>query len=504
MDKLNFLLILFYSVFVIFIVLRYSNKKIKLKIPNWLWFIPIVFFLITRFLPFAINGSHPLGYDTGFYNYTLSQARSEVELSDYFSLSKILHPAGVESIGQQLINKTLILLGFDNWSILYGFYILMGLMIGYFIYLFAKKYFDKFSAWIAVLLYSVSFVQFLAYSEMFWKSAVGLVLMLFIFYLLEQKKPKYFLFIIPCVLFLAITHKTSAIILLIVVTLFLLLDKTFKLKHKLIILTSIFLTSGILFGLNQGVFIDLGKQVFSGFKGQYDLFSLREGLFINGNQFLNFSFFYLPFALLTIGDLIWKKSRITTILLLTLVSSIFVIFELVFYKRIFIYLDISLIILASYSLARLFNIICQKTSLKFSIFLFSSSLVVLTAWEILQITKQPPALSENDMKSIQAIKDVEPDLKIFTYNSYYTPWLYGFSGHKIIAPGWGDGNWNLDTWKVFWGADLEVKKNMLSDLTENKNGVIIFKSSNIFDDAKDDCFTYMENNFYLFKCPEHD
>lgn len=92
-----------YAVFVFYIVFCYKLDKEEktIKINKLFLILPVIIFLVARILPFMMHGDHPLGYDTGFYNYNIEQSRLELEngifLFDKNELS--INIEKVESLG---------------------------------------------------------------------------------------------------------------------------------------------------------------------------------------------------------------------------------------------------------------------------------------------------------------------------------------------------------------------------------------------------------------------
>jgi hypothetical protein len=433
-----------------------------------------------------------LGFDPGCSTYHIEKERAVILEKGFLNLSSFSNLAEVESWGERIIIRLLIVLGFSNWIILYLFYILAGALAGFLIYLLAKLYFGKTAALFSALIYSFSFTQYLAYWGMFWKNAVGLSLMLLVFYLVEKKKGSYYIFSFFIISFIFITHKTSAFLLFITLLVYFLFQKN-KYKILFIILLAILALPAI--WLNKNLIIYLLEQAVSGFRAHYDFFSVREGIFLDWAEFLKYSFFYLPFGVLTVIQLTSSKKN-NVILILFFISLLLITIRFIFYQRLFIFFDISLIILAGFSLAKLAEKIIGKVPSGYSKIFFVASLFILLPVFFLKAAEQKPLIDKKEMKAILEVRNIMPDTKIFTYDSYYTPWLYGFSGHKIIAPGWGDLKWNSEKWEIFWEAGLEEKKKMFSEFGQP---ILVYAQDDFFAVNKDSSFKWIKNKFYLFQ-----
>ncbi|MBU4370193.1 glycosyltransferase family 39 protein [Patescibacteria group bacterium] len=481
-----------FSAFIGFVVLLYKPQVDGgFSISKYFLIIPLSIFLISRLLPFILYGPHPLGYDTGFYKYNINQERSH-NLGGLFSSVD-------ESTGSRIITETLVNIGFSDQAIMYGFYIFVGALIGLFIYLLAKIYFGETAAIFSVFAYSISFVQYLAFWNMFWKNAVGLCLSLLIFLLIEKNKLVYFLAVLPLIVAVIITHKTSAFLLILSLALYAVLNKKIKNSYKILSIAALSALGMTFLFINKDITLYIWQQVNSGFKTYYDFFSVKEGIFIDTYQFFNigFSFFYIPFALLTILSL-FKNRKINQVLIYLSICVFIILAKFIFYKRVLIFLDISLLIFFGYS----FSIFVEKIKIATSeryikVFLFIL-LFSPTFLFFINVTNQKPLISKEEIKSIEDFRTITPILRLFTYNSYYTPWLYGFSGHKIIAPGWGDDKWDFKKWQIFWGSNMENKKEMLADF---RPPILIYDNGDgFFQFNEGSCFTKIKNNLYVFSC----
>jgi len=452
----------FYSAYFLFIFLFISfNRKVdkgkELKINKLYLIIPVLIFIIARIVPFYLHGSHPLGYDTGFYNYNIEKDRAEIQEGVYFGFEDEKFSLGkIESLGAKLVNKTLILSGLSNEAILYWFYIFIGLSSGVLMYFLLKRTFGDEAALFSVFLYALSFTQYLAYWFMLWKNALGVLIILVLIYLsLKENRKNYFLSLF-LFLFLIITHKTSAILMLLAYFVYLVffkkMDKKLWFAFSFIAIFFIFLYRDLLM-----YFYD---QLMSNFTKYYDVAKVKEGVFIDIGEYLNYAILYIPFSLVGIYYS-FKERRGGLILSFFLVSFLFVATKFIFYKRIIIFLDLSFILFFGYG----FSLFLKKLQIyiqnwhfevlrvlvfSFSVFLYFSSVIQVK-----------PVLSDDKINVIISANGKYDDLKIFTNNPEYNSWLYGFSGHKVISPGWEENDWGLAKWEEYWNGDSDEKHKLL-------------------------------------------
>ena len=489
------------------VYLLYFNQDIakeKIKIKKYFIIIPIIIFLVSRFVPF-LSSPHPLGYDTGFYNYNIEKERIIIQennkskrgvvqkkskniiglnLVDKFNLVE------VESVGSRYITKSLIKIGLNNWIILYAFYILMGFITGVLIYFVVKEFFNKEAAFFSFLIYSLSTVQYVSYWNMLWKHAIGLNLILLVLLLLEKNKNIYKYFFIPILIIILIfTHKTSAILLLIILSIYLILNyksnKFFIFVFIIIVLIATYIYNDL--------FIYLWRQYISGFSYYYDFFSVKEGVFMDIKDYLYKAVVYLPFGIL--GFLNYAKlKKQKSIVLLFIITAFLVSIKFIFYKRLIIYFDIALIIFSGYMFYQFLSVVKNKLNK----YIFNIIMIVFLAIGIIllynEVQIKKPLLEKNAINNIVDIKSIYPQTEIFVFDSYFTPWLYGFSGHKIFAPGWGDEDWDLEKWIDFWNSDDSRK----IDILEERNKEYIIFTSRGFMEIEDDRLLNINNNFLYF------
>jgi len=464
---------------------------------RWLLLLPLIIFFSSRALPFVRYGSHPLGYDTGFYERNITRERERISappagltLGALTRLQQTLELSETESIGSRIITYALLRSGFSDRAILYHFYIFCGAVLGLAIWLLARRDFGETAASFSVFLYSLSYTQFLAYWEMYWKNIVALALSLFAFLLLERGGRWRYLISFVLLALVFLTHKTTAFVVFLSVLIYLIIRRERSWQYVLAAL--------LLFGagtawLNRGLLEYLLEQLQSGFTAHYDFFGVKEGLFISGIEYLRLAFFYLPFGLIGVINQI-KAKKISLPLTLFIVSAILVCSQFVFYKRILVYFDLSLILFAGAGMTAFFEIVRQKAGRLFAIAAIMILFSLAGAFFAVGVGAQAPLVNDEEIEGITAIKDIEPSTAVWTIDSYYTPWLYGFSGHKLIAPGWGDLRWTLDDWQKFWAADGKERLRLLKRFDQP---LLIFMPGTSID-PEGKCLKKISDYFYLF------
>lgn len=450
--------------------LKHLNKKLHYGF----FILASIFIFVFRAIPYFHN-KVPLGYDTGIYKYAIEHGLKNLD-------SWILQ--GTEPGFLYLMS--LLKLIFSSQFILTWLFILFFVLLGLGVYLVSKEYFNKLAGLIALLLFALSLIQFKLFTYMYYKNVIGLCLMLFSIYFLKkaddnkknkeepEKNKKYYrwLFIVLAGLTGAV-HRPTFYILCISYFFYSFVspinfsdnkinnknnktDNNTIFKHsnknKLSYSISILLKnviSGIIILVIFSVFY-LGKfkvAVLSMFEPVLNAFfqpGESPGTFISFFSYQFSSLAYLPFALLGLFCLT-KKRKFNMLFFLAVVTAIIVYFKFFFFNRFIIHLDIALLILASLGFC-----ILIKNKKKFGIaivvlLLFSSCVVVFN-----EARKTNPLVSEQELEVIMSMQNLDSEYVMCT-SSYYSPWLQGYSGKKVIAPGLFDyDNHSKAEWFDFW------------------------------------------------------
>jgi len=438
--------------------LKDERLKVNEKFITILFVTALFFCFVFRMIPYR-NNEVPLGYDPGIYKYIFERfekALPDIPEEELDSWIRSGFPSGLPTLIDELY-----LLGFTPDEILKPVFIIFSSLLIFPIYLVAKKYYGKETSIIASLLYAFSYTQLQTFWFMYYKNVVGMALLLFAIYFMDQDDRKYTPLMILFATMLGFTHRPTFLILAMVWLSYILLNlkKIDRLKENIIRV----LTTGILlFTLYLPRFKETILQPLEGVFGSI----LEPGMIGSGTFFSLFkyqytSLSYLPFALLGFLYLAIKK-RLNPLFLWFLINGFIVYFKIMFYNRFIIQLDIVAIILASVGL--MYGIVIPLS--KKGIGLFITLLLLVSSGIITynSAVDMKPLLTSTELASIQKIsKLTEEDAYVMATSSYYSPWILGYSGRKTIAPGLFDyDKWDEEGWRRFWNADsLEEIKDLL-------------------------------------------
>lgn len=444
----------FYVAFAFFIGWLYffgEGEEKDFKLSRWLIIIPLIIILVSRIIPFVFSET-PLGYDTGIYKKNIEDFR--LALPDLPKVSKGAWLAQ-ESWGLYLGTNLLSLVRLSENQIFYGYYILLSLLLGFSIYVLVKRFFGQNAAILAVFIFAISLTQFEAYWMMYYKNIAALFLMLMAFYLLAKKS----WLVIPVAGFLGGLHQPTFLIFGLAMFAHFLFNK--EKKYHLISGIAILVIALSLYIHNQ--------QAISQFLSP-DLQELVKifgpgagaGTFFDFNFYRQIITFYLPFAILGLIYLI-KTKQFNYLFFYFIFNFAIVYFNLLFHNRFIIHFDIIVIVLAgigaSFILAKFLPTFAGKAAI--CILLIGAVYILGTV-----VLNKKPLISEEELVEIKSLSNLAKENEfVMATDSYYSPWLYGYSGRKTIAPGLFEHNkWNREKWAAFWfSPDLELRYFLLDE-----------------------------------------
>src|SRR3989344_3307536 len=191
------------------------KKDSDIKLSGYWLVLAFLLILIPKLLPYLGN-TIPLGYDAGIYKHAIESSLTldweKAAFTPVFTfIVKFLH------------------LFFSSTFILTGWLLFFELLLGFSLFITVKSYFNRNTAILATLLFAVSFVQFKAFTLLYYKNIIAMSFLFLSFYFL--KKQKYIPFTIFGIL-LGGTHQPTFLLfaLSFLVYTFLNLKKNFK-KH---------------------------------------------------------------------------------------------------------------------------------------------------------------------------------------------------------------------------------------------------------------------------------
>jgi len=405
----------------LFALVLTKEKEVKI---NKLWLIlPLILILVIRILPY-LNNSVPLGYDPGIYKYAF-----EGFTDNWVYLT---FPLGFLTLIGVLKNI------FTIEQLLIPFFMFITLLLGFMIYATAKRFFNENVAILSTIVYSLSIVQFKVFSYFYYKNSIALILILLAFYLIEINS----LLFIPVAAFLGGFHRPTFLIFGLTFLMYTLINKN-KVKNIIYGCSILLLTIPFYLSNFKELILNQIEPLVTA--------NIGAGTFITFFQYQFSTLIYLPFALIGFIYLI-KEKKFNLIFLSTLILLVIVYFQLVFFNRFLVHLDIFLIILAGYG----FYLILQNNK---RLGLILIGLLIISGVFISLKQDKTPLISEEELEIISTL---ENNSYVLVTDSRYSPWVLGYSKSKTIAPGLFDYNiWDYEEWTKFWNAKPEESVEML-------------------------------------------
>jgi len=492
-------LALFLGVISFFIINSLETKQTDKYIHYFFIIFSFVLIIFFRLVPY-INNSIPIGYDAGIYKYIIEHGTNY----DQWILQ------GTEP--GFLYFMTFLSFFLSSEFILIWLFTAFSVLLGYAIYMTTKIYFDDFTAIIALLIYSLSSVQFLTFSYLYYKNITALSTVLFSLCFLKKfetnpKKINFILFILMAIL-TGILHRPTFYIFGLSYFFYVFIAPFSKKDYyynfaKLIV----YICAGILILFFTIIFY-LGKfspailVMFDPVLNAFFQPGEAPGTFINFFTYQFATLAYLPFAFIGLFWLL-KNKKINVIFLWTLIVLIIVYFKFFFFNRFIIHLDIMLIIVASVGFSL---VISQKRNVGFfilTIMLMSSFIVIYN-----ESSKAAPIVSEREIEAISYLQNTEANAYVIATSSLYSPVVLGYSQRKTIAPGLFDDNkHSREQWIEFWKTNnLTYIKQFMNAYKTNNNPLYVFigekQKDNIaqFKPCFDLVFNKNNNKIYKYKC----
>lgn len=412
------------------LIMEFFHRLFSISKKNFLFGILFVavfaFYTFTRVFLFAHEGAAGFGYDTGIYRYTIN---------GYFER---LHDKTAPPFGFSAYSNTLKALHVSTDSILIAWYFLLAFAVFFLFYFFVKTYTDAPTALLALFLFSLSTVQYEFFWWFYYRNFLAFVLFLVTLILLHRRS---FLTILPLIA-IGTVHVITLVPLGLTILILTILKKEDRKFY--------FFTGSIaLFGVVLLNFKELLRYLPSVTQTGGRVQNLDPGMKEFTGQFVNFSFFwkhtilYMFFGIL--GVLYYAKKHLTPTILLG-VSLIPVVAGILFYRRFFIFIDVFLIFFAA---VFLWNFV-KETQNKFIFAVLGLYVAIGMGVTGEYVVAKKPLLTAETLSEIQMTNSLAPSF-LMSISSATAPWLYGFTHHRVIAPGLFEENkWNLAEWQEFW------------------------------------------------------
>lgn len=433
-------------------LLALHKKKPSVPSARLVQLILLILFLTVfaaRMVPYMENDI-PLGYDPGFYKHIIDTYNTGLPDIPEEALPlwiKQGFPQGLFVLSSQLwlfTGATAEQLEVFFFPALCAFLVLP-------IFLLARQIFNTKIALIAVVLYTASYAQYTMFTLMYFKNIIGLILLLLALYSLEKKN--YWLLTLMWA-GLGIYHRPEFLLFSLVAAAHF-IHRALKAREQQ---RSLILSASATAALISPFWLPRlweNLEVLGGVLGATA--SSIVGTPIGGGTFFDYSVYewvslaYLPFALIGFLYLLTKR-KFNSLFLYFIINSAIVVFQLFFFKRMIIPLDILFIILAAagigYALLGSKVVPARLGAVAAVVLVVSSSIVTAGL-----AASAAPLTGQEQLDSIRSLNSTEPDAFVMT-NSIDAPWVLAYSQRRVIAPGLFEHDRHNETeWRAFFATD---------------------------------------------------
>jgi len=385
----------------------------KREINQYWLLLPLVILLVSRIIPFLHwPGVVPLGADAAAYLHNFESCFSNPSRNDCLSSPEIT------------ISNLLQLAGWSINGVLYGFYILSVVFVGLAVYLVTKEYFDRKAAITSLIIFSLSSSQFLAYFAFYWKMMLAMGLTLVSFYLIKKKT----YLVIPVAGLMGSLHPLSFL----PFGLAMIAQFIFGQNKKFIFISG----TGILL-----IAFSINWQEFTNWLPYYttslgitknfptDLTEVFIGHFVNFSYYRQLILIYLPFAIINLVQIIWKRQA-NLIVFYFLANLLIIILNFIFHNRFIVLLDLAAIILAGRPVLDFINSLRWTWAGRLIISLLIFGLVTSFSYQLWSI--EPFITDPEEINELKSLALTEKNSIALTNNRLYLPFLNAYSQRSVI------------------------------------------------------------------------
>lgn len=416
---------------------------------------------IIRILPTLHQPLGTLSYDYGFYLYAAN------------------HPyiTGVDLVNGTFDNPLFLLFNHIELSpetALNLSYLTASLLVGLGLFLLFK---NKAHSFWAIILLALSIPQSEAHTLYLWKYTLASFILLLSFkFIIEQKYP--LLLLSSSLIFL--THRSTSIIYFTCLLIFSLFE---LLKQKKYILAAYLSIGVMLLGAIAFAFIKPSILQFLNHPNP----ALRDGIFLNNYNFASLTWVYIIFTILGLYFYIKNKQH-PLLIIFFLVSLSWVIFKLPFYNRVLLYVDLGLIIFASYYLSKInFKQLSNVVLIGIVMFVLASNVVKYNL-------NKTPIITESEIDEIKYFS--APNGFVLALSGQDAPWLLGYLQNKrLAAPGLFEDVSTYEQWLDFWSG-----QSSRSFLNKYPKPLFLYQRSFKIQGEIENCLNSHSENFSQYIC----
>jgi hypothetical protein len=465
-----------------------TNTPKESNSMKWLFYAAVAFVLIVRIIPYVGN-EVPLGYDPGMYKYIFESYSQGRELDNWI----------IEGHPPVLSYFVMPFMLFGSWFVLVPLFILMCALVCVLVYFSVRKWFNHDAGLFAALFFAVSYTQYLAFWYNYYKNMLAFVfLLLALLFYKKEFKNKYigYLLFVICGGLLGGTHLPTFLIFAAAMSLYCVIDFVIH-RNVEKILTDI--AMGVCIILITLLFYagSIFESLIPGIIGVASL-NIGAGTFVDFSTFELYSLAYFPLALIGLMFCIKKKDN-NPFAFWLIAGFAIVLFKLFFFNRYIIHLDMGMCILSGIGLSSLMLSKRWLGRIAILILIISSGYFVIA-----ESLESKPLIDSSEYNLIQNLSSyTESNATILSTHKYYSMWLLGYSGRKVVAPGLFDDAMDFESYYVFWAVEnMTLVNSVLSTYPKPLyfySGV--YEELNLTKFRNDECYREtIPNRLFEFVC----
>ena len=405
-------------------------------------FFAVLLALGTRLLPLS-RSALPLGYDAGFYKYTMELYQNalpgipETELATWV---RQMYEQGLFVLSDAMH----VLAGTSATDLITYLFPLLGAFLVLPLFIVARALFGNRVGILASFLYAFSYTQYAAFDLLYFKNVIGLILLLLAIYALEKKKDGLMALMFAA---LGIFHRPEFLLFALILAVY------FVMHRRREIVLAVLGTAALIapFWVPRW---GLYWAAISGGIGGGTLFGFDTYTFV--------AMAYLPFAAIGAVYLAINK-KLNSMLIYFAITCAIVVFHLFFFNRFIIMLDLAAVVLAAVGIER--GLLRKGgSSMPAAVTIVLLVLAASALPTFARANDVRPRIDDQQLHAVEWIRDHAESNAYVLATSSDAPWVLGWSQRRVIAPGLFE--WYIqseDEWFTFFESkDPEVARRFVA------------------------------------------
>jgi hypothetical protein len=324
---------------------------------------------------------------------------------------------------------------------------------------------DKKIALFSVVILVFSPVQYLAFWFMFYKNFFGLIFFFLTFLFLKRK---WFIPSLLCAIAIPLSHQSTTIIFLMVLSTY--LGTTFLFNRKILIPELSILVSTLL------VYLYLHPHV------QQKIDAPPVGIFIEKIDFVLMSAPLIILTLIGMSEYIRILKQNLLLVSFGCIGILFPLLSLPYYQRIFLFTHYWLIIGAAVGVGVLLGSRKEEKNYwnTLAISILAGLFVVQGSLLTYQVFKLKPLINQNIILELSKLEELVPSHSSVLTSPRLTPWVQGWTTSKVYAPGILKDSHPSWEWQSYWSGSSIEKIDFLSSFPKPLYIFIDVEQKNLF------------------------